>query len=195
MAVKKRPPILQLALLTTLLVVLPIGSYLYIKSGFEHRRTALNELAAYGDASPVLASQNLRSGLVRVVYETPRRATDSVAVSIANLHRAFDNDPSVQFVELSDSTEGFRLEDRNQAVTLQLDESTKAKFTELGDLDQHCANVPVSHRGLVVDTAGMLRRCYDMHDGEQVARLLEHLTMLVPRPVEAEIIYAREQEY
>lgn len=193
---KPKRPYLQLFLLTMMLVVLPVGSYLYLQFGYEHRVAALEELHDYGSASAVFTS-TLDPGEphVRVLYTAPAAATDSVALAVEGVHQAFDNDPSVQFVAFTRGSGSYTLEDPQQAVSQAFDEAVERRLLELSNLDAHCERVPLDQRAIVVDTAGTVRRCYDLHSGPEVARLVEHLTMLVPMPAAEDMILQRTTEY
>lgn len=191
---KQRRPITQLVLLGLLLVVLPLGSYLYLEWGFDYRVAALDELEEFGPIATAVDYEVAGPPTVDVIYVVPERSDDSVAHSIANLHHTWDDQPLVQFVGIG--TDGPTvIGDAKQAQRIPRTAENLARFAELAERDPHCTRVPVAQRAVVVDTAGTVRRCYDLHVGREVNRLVEHLTMLVPLPEKQDMILEREQEY
>lgn len=191
---KNRRTLVQLALLGLLLVVFPVGSYLYLEWGYDYRVAALNELEEFGAIATAVDYEIEGPRTVEVVYVAPATAQDSVATSILTLHDAWDDQPLVQFVGIGLGGPDVPADPR-QAQRVARTEENLRDFERLGDADPHCDRVPVARRALVVDTAGTVRRCYDLHVGEEVNRLVEHLTMLVPMPENEDIYLERDAEY
>lgn len=191
---KKRKPVVQLVLLGLLLVVLPVGSYLYLEWGYDYRVAALDELDEFGPIATAVDYEIPGPRTVDVIYVSPVRPSDSVAQSLLNLHDAWDDQPLVQFVGLGQDRPVV-VEDALQSRLVPRTDANLEAFAELGNRDTHCQRVPVEQRALVVDTAGTVRRCYDLHEGAEVNRLVEHLTMLVPRPEKEDVYLEREREY
>ena len=190
---KQRKPILQLVLLGMLLVVLPIGSYLYLEWGYDYRVEALGELEDFGPIATAVDYELADQATVDVVYISPLSPSDSVATSLRNVYDAWDQQPLVRFIGIG--VEGPELiADTQQSLRISGSEGNLREFARLSAQDAHCAEVPVARRALVVDTSGTVRRCYDLHVGSEVNRLVEHLTMLVPMPEKQDIYLEREVE-
>ena len=191
---KQKPPILQLSLLGLLLVVAPLGSYLYLKAGYDYRVESLSELGDLGAIDALGSSVALPANTVGVYYYADQlRANDSAAVSIKQVHEAFDDQPLVQFRGIGTADETV-LKDVAQTKELGSDLALLTAFGDLTSRDPHCADIAIERRAVVTDTLGVVQRCYDLHNGQQVARLVEHLTILVPKPEEQDIFIERDRE-
>ena len=193
----RRKRVIQFTLLGLLLIVAPVGSYLYLKAGYDYRLASLNEfgeLGAFGDL--VTDAGQVADGEVRLLYTVPPSADDSVAQSIRLLHDAFSQQDFVEFVGLRGASSGGDiLAAQPQSLVLPQGAYRAAALANAGARDPFCESVPVAQRALVVDTAGTVRRCYDLHLGRDVNRIVEQLNILVPRPAEEDIFVEREREY
>lgn len=190
MATNKRP-YFQLFLLTMMLVVFPLVSYVYLKKGYDYRVASLDELDSKGDFSDHLDYMtNNRS--VSILYFGAAK-DDSTSIAIGNVHDAFKDQPFVKLLSLNE----MKLADipASKSEGLKQSPTAIAKFEEFSTLDSHCVNIPLYNRALILDSNAIVRRCYNLHDGQEVARLVEHITILVPKPVKEDIFFERKDEY
>lgn len=193
---KKRSPVwLSMVLIGLLLVVFPLGSFLYLKAGIDYRIESLSELEPLGSAESFgLQKSSQEVPIVYALYMTPASAADSVATTIRNIHEAFTHEPAVKFVGLGKSSFSI-IDDAPQSEQIELKPSYKEAFQKLTASSPHCENVPLEHQGILVDREGMVRRCYDLHSGPDATRMVEHLTILVPPAPIQDMILEREKEY
>ena len=182
-------------LLGLLLIVFPLGSFLYLKAGFNYRVESLSELEPLGSIEPFgLPVSTVEDPLVYVLYFSPSAFSDSVGISVQNVHEAFTLEPSVKFVGFGEG--GYKLiDDTEQASQIAYTSEMKIAFQKLTSNSPHCENVPLIQQGIIVDREGKVRRCYDLHSGPEVIRMVEHLTILVPPPPIEDVFLEREKEY
>jgi len=178
-----------------LLVVFPLGSFLYLKAGIDYRIESLGELKPLGSAESFgLAKSTKQVPIVYALYFTPSSASDSVATTIRNVHEAFTHEPAVMFVGIGESPLEI-IDDEVQSSKIPNTTAVQEYFKKLTSTSVHCENVPLSQRGILVDREGSVRRCYDLHSGPDVTRMVEHLTILVPPAPIQDMILEREKEY
>lgn len=191
-----KPPILQLALLALLLIVLPAGSFIYLKKGYDYRLESLDELNNFGPISKAVNyTQTVSGKSVDLVYVSPRSSTDSVAIAIGLLFDAFKKQDSVRFIGIGKRDQPLLI---SNSQTLEVGTSMEvdlSEFDKISSQDVHCANFPIYQRALIVDTLGIVKRCYNLHDGKEVNRIVEQLNILIPRPVEKDIFRSAKREY
>ncbi|MFK8054693.1 MAG: hypothetical protein AB8F78_01125 [Saprospiraceae bacterium] len=193
--VKRSSVWFSMFLVGVLLVLLPLGSFLYLKAGISYRIESLGELKPLGSGDVFgLEKSTEEDPAVYALYMTPASASDSVATSIRNVHEAFDHEPAVNFVGLGMADFSI-IKDKDQTSQLPLSASFKSAFQALTSPSPHCENVPLSQQGILVDREGMVRRCYDLHSGPDVTRMVEHLTILVPPAPIQDMFLEREKEY
>jgi len=191
-----KPPYGQLALLSLLLIVAPLGSYLYLKRGYEYRYDSLQELVDLGRASSIVEyGTAIEASTIDVLFFSPVSQSDSVALAIKSLHEAFDKQELVQFASLARGSNEWLPVDAQQATLTRIDDSQLAGLDEMSSQDAHCITVPLLQRAMVVDTSGTLRRCYDLHQGQDVNRIVEQINILLPRPPKEDVFFQQEQEY
>ena len=192
---KRSPVWFSMVLLGLLLVVLPLGSFLYLKAGVNYRLTSLSELEPLGTSEAFgLTASTEKSPVVYLLYPTPASLKDSVAITVEKVHEAFTHEPAVVFVGIGKSS--FQIiKDVPQSRQIPRTEDNVHAFKALTKKSSFCDNVPFEHQGILVDREGMVRRCYDLHSGPDVTRMVEHLTILVPPAPIEDMILEREKEY
>lgn len=193
--VKRSSVWLSMLVIGLLLVVLPLGSFLYLKAGIDYRIESLKELEPLGSADGFgLVKSTEKTPLVYALYFTPSSATDSVATTIRNVHEAFTHEPVVKFVGIGQSTIEV-LDDEVQSLQIPNTVATAQYFEKLTTDSPFCEKVPIGQQGILVDREGNVRRCYDLHSGPDVTRMVEHLTILVPPAPIQDMILEREKDY
>ncbi len=192
---KRSPVWFSMLLLGILLVVFPLGSFLYLKAGINYRIESLNELEPLGSAEAFgLTKSTEEKPAVYLLYTTPGALSDSVAITVKKVHEAFNHEPAVNFVGIGKSP-FLLIEDLLQSDQIERTSEVVKAFQDLTSDSQFCKNVPLEHQGLLVDREGMVRRCYDLHNGPDVTRMVEHLTILVPPAPIEDVILERQKEY
>ena len=180
-------------LLGFLLVVFPLGSYLYLRAGFAYQLESWDEMDPIGPVSELFPYER-RDSTIDIVFFEPVAPTDSVAVAVGDIHEAFDDSPAVRFVSLGDRGSRLLVGDGPQlaAFPYALDEAAFAKTST--PFSTACASVPVRQRAYTVDVEGQVRRCYNLHDGADVSRLVEQVALILPRGKEEDVILERKTE-
>ncbi len=192
---KSRSTYVQLGLLSLLLIVAPLVSYLYLKKGFEYRVDSLDELGHLGFIGDALSYSKAGQGkTVDIVYMTPPAASDTVGLAILQLYDAFRRQDSVQFIGIRQGAEPL-IADASQGQELASNAANIQLLRQYGDKDPHCEQVPLEQRALLVDTLGQVRRCYNLHRGAEVNRIVEQLNILLPRPAKQDIFITKQREY
>ena len=185
-------PFVQLILLGFLLIVFPLGSYLYLRAGFAYQLESRDEMEPFGPVGDLLAYDRPDS-TIDILYFAPATDQDSVAQSIRSIHEAFDDSPDVRFVSIEEVGRPVAFDDPAQFHRhTQFDEAAFAKTSPT--YSTACASVPVAQRAYTVDVAGQVRRCYNLHSGQDVSRLVEQVALILPRGKTQDIYLERKTE-
>lgn len=201
---------LQFILLLGMLVLLPLGSWLYMKKGYNYQKEAMSELRNYGQLSPFLAqdffqrkigSDELDGKLVLLNYYNSTKAADSRMEMIEKLHEQFDDRTGVYFVNVGMSPgnkieEQYALLDTNQVFFIP---ATDRPCFFLGQDILMPTNAGVSYQDsltfqpieastlpdfnyyVLLDTKGNIRNYYKADEPERMKRLVEHIALTMPR--------------
>ena len=184
----------QMLLLGLMLVVAPAVSYIYLKRGYDYRVESLSELKGFGNLRQEAGYADPDRRTVDLVY-LASAATDTVALALAQLYEAYAMQPDVRFVSLSvnqpNTPIGVRQTDRPDVDPKR----AQSAFARASQQDKMCEQVPVTQRALLVDTLGTVRRCYNLHSGKELARIVEQLNILVPRAAEQDIFVRQTEEF
>ena len=180
-------------LLGFLLVVFPLGSYLYLRAGFAYQLDSWDEMEPIGPVTDLIDYQRPDS-TIDIVFFEPASERDSVATAIDILHEAFDDSPDVRFVSLGAGDVRLLRQDPVQEASFPLVGSQAAFAKTSARFSGACEDVPVAQRAYTVDVDGNVRRCYDLHDGSDVSRLVEQVALILPRGKEEDVILERATE-
>jgi len=189
--------------LLLLLVILPGGSWFYLQRGYNHRKAALAELKEIGvagafegrDQNGNVVSQEFLRKRVTVAGFLPDddRQRKTWISRLGTIHAQFDDRNDVCFLLFADSAAvpdplAFSLEngltDSLQWAIVPAEKDEVMQLLHLPDL-QHLA---------LADTAAMVRRHYDILDNAQMGRMIEHITILMPRLPDPDIEFRRDKE-
>ncbi len=185
-------PLVQLLLLGFLLIVFPLGSFLYLQAGWNYQLDSRNEMAALGPVSELFAYPRPDSS-IDIVFAAPASRSDSSAISLRDIHLAFDDNPTVRFVGLGEATE-MPFEDTEQLKYFPERIASFASATSDTRFSKQCESVPLRQRAYVVDVDGQVRRCYNLHSGADAKRLVEQVALIIPRPKTTDVILERNPE-
>lgn len=211
---KRRLSLSQIAGLLLFLVILPAGSWFYLQSGFNHRKGALAELKEMGKVEGIdlmdqygtrfTTADMQRRVVVAGFLPDDAASQDKWAQRLSTLHEQFDDRDDICFLLLADSAnlpDPAAFLERN-ALTDSL--QWKLLLTgpeELAALASNSFYLPAGEAGqpnfqylALADTARMVRRHYDILDNQQMGRLVEHITIVMPRLPEPDIVLKREKE-
>jgi hypothetical protein len=207
--------VLQALALLLFLVVLPLGSWFYLRNGLDYRLEALEELGDHGVIAPfelptykqdTLDRKDLEGKLVVASFldfsdETLTRRTGEY---LNKLHEQFDERPDVLLLQhvLNAPDAGriqafeleHRLDDPDQCFFLVGGEGAGA--AQVGDLYglEATAGAPLNTQLVLADTTLTIRRYYDLRDEQAVRRMVEHIAIILPRIEERDLVFKRERE-
>ncbi len=196
-----------LAILFLILIVLPAGSWFYLRSGLNWHKKAVGELRYYAKIRPVMVIPPIGERFddldskVCVIYNfgeepTLNDTTKLILDTYQNLFNQFglysDESvrPDLRFVPIYEGgTSEFR------SYLQRLPSSDYATWRRSGGLgswrtilensyeqfcrDEGCKPAPCYF--VLADTSGSIRRFYDAMDPNQVGRMVEHMALLLPK--------------
>jgi hypothetical protein len=194
------------------LVVLPVGSWYYLRSGYQYRKAALEELQDLGKVqafSAVTSSGDTLSekdleGHTLIAAFLPEEAGERKALigQLDKLYRQFDARNDILFVSHYEA--GTPL-DTSMAETYPLMQDTVQWVAFALSPDMYLSMAKDSYGVFegdrvnsslltLVDTASVIKRHYDSKDNQQMGRLIEHITIVMPRTPEKDVLIRREKE-
>ena len=210
--------ITQIAGLLLLLVVLPGGSWFYLRNGLDYRIEALEELEDIGKVPSTIsiytqADENpidgdYLKGKVTVAGYIPEGATERnrMIEVLSKLHEQFDERDDVVFLSYvkADSTADLK----SRAVALNLVDGQQWRLAELPASETlefyfkenyHFPDVTLPLLESIpyvalVDTSLMVRHFYNCMENKDMGRLVEHIALILPRKPEKDIIFQPEKE-
>jgi hypothetical protein len=194
------------AVLLLLFVVLPAGSYYYVKSGFEWRKEAQSELRDFGKIRGAYVvwqdgqKEDLLKGKVCVIHlfgQNPdlTPANKLILDTGEELVKQFGFKPGVEDdnFRLAMITEGGgTAEFKSHAQTRPTSELTNWVWTGgLGSwttilkngYEYYCQServAPYEKYYALTDTSGTIRRFYNAEDPKEVGRMVEQIALLMP---------------
>lgn len=210
---KKKNP-LQAILLMTLLVLLPLGSWIYMKKGYNYQKAAMSELKQYGKLSTFLAkdvfnrnigSDQLRQNLVLLNYYNGSAAAQQRMEMVGKLHEQFDDRAGILFVNVGMGSGAaleakYSLLDSNQVYMIPasdrppffLGKDVLMPTNQLSEAVDSLEFQPIEPTTLkdfnyfvLIDTKGKIRNYYPGNDPKQMKRLVEHIALTMPRKPKA----------
>lgn len=144
------------------LVIIPIGSWYYLNQGLQYRKNLLKEIEVKSEFDSVSDSLGLLMGSASVVV---LQSTEETRKMARQLQEQFDNSPRFN-IYFKDSTEGFA----------HLPSGYMAN--EWNSLS--------GNSFVLLDTLMKVRNTYGT-DMESVKKLVEHITVVIPRQKEPDI--------
>lgn len=204
---------LGIGILLVLLVVFPIMSYIYMKAGFDYQVDARDELQELGPlpAFPAqtifgdtLTGKDLGKQVRLISFFDPSEAA-VLSTSGKYLPEIYEQFEEVDWfcMELlvpesgKQALENFLAEKKwqdPQQVFFYATRDTREvvnQWLHIGSELQTAPNVVA-----LADTAGIVRQYYDLTDGKQFVRLVEHIAMMRPQEEDErpEAVFRRERE-
>lgn len=197
----------QIAGLLFLLVILPGGSWYYLQSGYNHRKAAIAELKDLGTVGAfeltdqygrLFSSGQLHKRVTIATFLPDDAAQQQQWTSrIRELQDQFDHRDDVCFLLFADSsvlTDPARFAvDNNLTDSLQWEILT-TDHTDLDRLASGAFYIPDRQHIALADTGMVVRRTYDILDNSQMGRLIEHITIVMPRLPDPDIVLKRDRE-
>lgn len=199
---------IQPTMLLLVLVILPVGSYLYLKYGLDYYTDRLEELGNLGQApafelpnqnGDTVSLENFRGKMQVVGYFSGDcgESCDSLVSAYARLQKEFPNNNYKVDMYAFHNGEAALDEVRNKDVGshwywLKGEKAALDKmFSESYQLDVQDG---YSNQFALVDSSMTIRRLYDARNSQEIDRLIIHLAMAAPRPPKSAVKFKREEE-
>lgn len=207
--------LIQLAGLFLLLVIFPLGSWYYLRTGLDYRLQALHELKDVGKVAAfafenindsLITSRRFAEGLV-VGHFLSEQGQERYAANLAKLHDQFNERDDIFFLAfLPDTSAAGRQSLIRFAESHNLIDETQCFFLQgtpaaIDALARDC-NLPFGEKGMSLAANSLLffadslmvRGFYDMQVEEDMKRLVKHITINIPPKKDKELIFEREVE-
>lgn len=156
----KKP--LTWAVLIIFVVLVPFGSWYYLKQGLEYRKTLLRELQPK-DSLDLSGQASVFSGKTTLIIFDSEKALDSSF--IARVTQQYGAVPTFQIVTFEPS-------DKWVSLNPALKDSLFGNYTK--------------DAFLIIDTQGRIRNSYS-EDEKSITKMIEHFAVVLPRPGEPDI--------
>ncbi len=194
----------QIGLLLLFLVGFPVVSYFYLKSGYDYRVEAMQELQEYAPlpAAPAtnLWGDSLKTGrdivLLHFIDLQNNAQRDLMGKYMGEIHEQFDGIERVQFwagfqpvdsMQIRAYLDNYSLRDPEQYHVLQ-----RSDFTD--DFAFLAADVTSKPIVMLSDTTGTIRNFFNLENGKELVRLVEHITYLMPPEKRKRATFKPEQD-
>ncbi len=142
----KRPAV-QLLLLGFLLIVFPLGSFLYLRAGWNYQLDSRNEMEPLGPAADLFDYPRPDSS-IDIVFFAPTTGDDSINVSLRDIHEAFDDNPDVRFVAIGEASVPL-FDDPAQLSYVPTTAVDAGAIRADTRFSRHCQSVPLPQRAYV----------------------------------------------
>lgn len=202
----KRMGPIQIAGMLFLLVILPAGTWFYLYKGFQHRKESLKELegnapvgafAGVDQFGKTFSNSHLHKRVtVAGILPDDAEQQHIWTSRLLEIQTQFDHRDDICFLLFADTSlipnlHAFALE-AGLSDTLQWELLRGAK-EEWSVLSAGFHLPDIRHIALI-DTGAVVRRTYDILDNKQMGRMIEHLTILMPKSPDPDIEFRRDRE-
>lgn len=207
--------IFQILMLALFLIGLPLGSYIYLKKGYEYQKAAMSELSKEHQLPDLSQWQPIAGALPDTLMEkmylvgflNPDR-TESVALygdALVRLHEQFDIPTNIKMITLltaADSAwvEAFenehQLNDPKQLIYLQPKIAEQFNQTALafGMTEEQVQGLALMPAIAMVDDSLYVRKIYQVNQEDELKRLVEQTAILLPERSRPKPVLKRETE-
>lgn len=209
--------IVQAIALSFFFIVLPLGSYYYLSTGVDYRKSNLEELGDYGQlpafnwrtqSGDLLTNEDLHGKLV-VLHFTKVEDIAAQAIKlkqIARLYDQFQSSGKVVFLSsVVDADSSHRAMIQEYAAKYGMDEQKHwyVLHDEAGNLSTWQGQFPqpsdknmgFDSYAALIDTNQVVRNFYALQEEKQVAKLAAHIALIIPQEKSREdIVFKREKE-
>ncbi|MEM0993349.1 MAG: hypothetical protein AAF847_16280 [Bacteroidota bacterium] len=195
--------IIQFIALGLMLVILPLGSWVYLRKGYNERKEALDQLSKYEVALPDFrlsaqdgknVSKNSLKGAFAVLGKVDKFSKDDPVIQASEgLFEEFGSSLKMSLlthVTVYDST---AIVDYLEEI--RTDTVSKWHFLQgTPDFDDIFKDHSSNHLALI-DTFGVVRNYYDATSETEIADMAKHMAMFVmPLLRKGDLVYKREEE-
>lgn len=184
----------QLVMLLLLLIGAPYLSWHYLSKGVDYRVSRINQMGEYGDWSDLtlttlqgsqLQMGNLKDSVVILTFPKVEGGGFKDFPLLDKMKDQFDDRSDVKFfwvLGIADSTLGSTLSAANPDKYSEVYFIDESDPTYLAFIAQLPDKKPIGGTNtlVVIDKKSMVRNIYDPFSDEEMGRLVEHITILLP---------------
>ncbi len=181
-------------LVVVILFVLPGGSWLYLQRGLDYRKASLAELQDLGKTGDfqlknqknLMISPEMLRGRVSVINFLPedKEMGKSLSERIAKVHQSFDDTEDVIFLSFMPADSSAQLLDIANSMGIKDDKQWFLIGTDNDEwqrLAKEVYKIPNPENGVaLVDTSMTIRKYYDINANQDMGRLVEHISIVIP---------------
>ncbi len=188
------------------LVGLPLGSWYYLREGYIYRKALLDDLRQLGQ---IPAVEVMGTGDTLVSFETlkgkalvigPVDAEDAgLLKALRSIGDQFAESGAVVFALFGkDAAAAGQLEDAFREPRSRNPDMFLFFAGDTPDAGAMLSALPLQHQGghsvVLADTDLVVRRAYDLTQQEEIRRLVEHLTIVIPSKRTPKPVVKRQTE-
>lgn len=183
---QKTKNIIQFGLLGLILIILPAGSWIYLKKGLEYQkgtRADLQSLGTYDTRSlfevpdDVWQKWALEEKLKVVFYWHDDKQKDL----LLKFHKQFKNSQGLAFIVLQDETQTELIGIDENVYQIKLSKERIAEvLKDMGKINTTAFSNDYPYF-ILLDQKNTIKKFYDFKNQEEVKRLIEHIAILVPK--------------
>ncbi len=186
------------------LIVLPAGSWLFLDKGADFYRGVMAELADYGSMPDFktfnsqgkeIEDENFEKKLTIVGFYTENQNPKSLGM-MRYVYDQFTENPGVEFLTIN-TTNNDSIFNFNRFIKQNKIQKEKWHYIQSSSFHENIKpkeNHPIKERLLLIDTSQTVRNYYPYTDTISINRLITTMSLLMPRPPKAEIVFEREKE-
>lgn len=195
--------ILQFAALGLMLIIFPLGSWYYLRMGYNERKGALDQLTyeiplndfqVVDQEGRTITRKDLQGGFAVVGEVKTFDANDPIIEASEGLFEEFATSKKMALLTY---VENFDRNAIDQYLSALESDSLRSEwhfiqgknpFDNVFQTDQH-------HHLALVDTFGVVRNYYDATNRSEIEDMAKHIAMFVmPLMRDAELVFKREEE-
>lgn len=204
---RKKKPIAQHLMLFLVFVILPFGSFLYLKYGLSYYIDRLDELGDLGQApefrltnqeGDTISLKDLKGKMSVIGYFSSDCGVpcDSFSQAFSRIQAAFPDNYRINLLTYFSDSSNVQLVDNKKMGSKWY--WLQGEKVELDTMFSSAYNMNLadgySNQFALVDSSYTIRRLYDAMDINEINRLVVHLAMAAPRPPKQDVKFEREKE-
>ncbi len=203
----KKKTIAQPLMLIFAFVLLPFGSFLYLRYGLDYYIDRLDELGDLGQApdftlmnqeGDTISLEDLKGKMSVVGYFSADCGVpcDSFSQAFHRIQAAFPDNYRINLLTyFSDSSNAALVDNREMGSKWHWLKGEEAALKTMFENDYKMNLLDgYSNQFALVDSSHTIRRLYDAMDINEVNRLVVHLAMAAPRPPKQDVKFKRQKE-
>lgn len=211
---KKKFPILKMLALFMMLVVLPAGSWYYLRQGYEYRKASLDKLQELGPVpsfsfvnydSTLIHSKDLEgSVLIAGVFDYKNGLQEDLKAKIGKLFTQFNRREEFYMIVHLNGVSDSTIQQIGETLIEDYDFEFPERFyltSGTTDFALNTYKIPASkeklnskNRVVLIDAKQEIRNYYNLNEEEELKLLVHHVTIVLPKKQKKDIIIKRDTE-